>query len=245
MSSVLISPLFPGIALALVLALVRGRAPRWLRRTLIALLVLCYLLATPLLAEPLLAAMESAARTACHGSPQAVVVLAGGGDRNADRRDYASLNLASMRRLIGAVELWRRQPGSTALYISGGSGRYGKPESPRMASMAHSLGVPDTALHTETRSRTTWQNAQYLAAMHTPRRVWLVTSAVHMRRARFAMRQAGFSVCPAPVDYRHRRIQWLIALLPSAAALDKTDAVLHELAGMAWYRLKAWRGDGR
>lgn len=239
-SWILLSPLFIGIALALVLCLAWRRWPKWLRGLGLAGLFGCYLLMTPLVSEALTGALESTARQTCTMKPQAIVVLAGGARSDASPGDFSALNLASMRRLMGGVALWRKQAPGTPLILSGGSGWGRQAESPLMAALAEQMGVPADKIRTETRSRTTWQNARNLARMTpaVPRKVWLVTSALHMKRARYAMQEAGFNVCPAPVDYRHEPTHWANLLLPDSASLTKSNAVLHEVIGLAWYHLK-------
>ena len=240
---VVLSPLFLGILLAMLLWLGWRHWPRWARGAGLAGVLVCYLLMTPLLAEPLTRALESAAGQTCTITPHAVVVLAGGSRSEARPGAFVDLNLASMRRLMGGVALWRRQAPGTPLILSGGSGWGRAAESPMMAALAEQMGVPASSIRTETRSRNTWQNARDLArlAPPVPRKVWLVTSAMHMTRARYAMRQAGFTTCPAPVDYRHEPTRWISALLPDSEALAKSNAVVHEMIGLAWYHLKAWR----
>lgn len=246
-SWIILSPLFVGIVLAVILCLAWRHWTKWLRSLGLMALLACYLLMTPLVSEALTGALESSAHRACTITPQAVVVLAGGARSDARPGDFAALNLASMRRLLGGVALWRKQPAGRPLILSGGSGWSRQAESPLMAALAMQMGVPADMIRTETRSRTTWQNAQQLARMSPaiPRNVWLVTSALHMKRARYAMHQAGFSICADPVDYRQEPVHWLNSLLPDSASLAKSNAVLHELVGLAWYHLKARRGSVR
>lgn len=242
MSRIVLSPLFVGVALMLLLWC--GR--RWLPRTVRILagfgVVLCYLFSTQLGADTLLAWVENHADAPCTApAPEAVVVLAGGVDENARTGDVGALNQYSLRRLLGAVEFWRGQPAGVPLVISGGSVRNGPPEADLMRDFARRLGVPDRALRVEADSRTTWENAQHLALLRPPlpRRVWLVTSAVHMPRALYSLRRAGFQPCPVPVDRRAVPPRRWTAILPTAQAIAKTDAALHELAGLAWYHLKS------
>lgn len=241
MEWVLLSPLFVGIACALALWLGWRMWPRWLRGAGFAALLACYLLMTPLVANALVGLLEARATAPCTVTPRAVVVLSGGGQEVAGADDYASLGLATLRRAMAGVALWQRQPAGTPLVMVGGSGVRGQTESTRMAALARALGVPSAVIRTETDSSNTWQNAQDTAALQPPipRTVWLVTSAMHMPRARFSMHQAGFQVCSAPTDYRHSPLHWSTALLPSSGAVAKTQAVAHELAGMLWYHLKA------
>lgn len=102
------------------------------------------------------------------------------------------------------------------------------------------LGVPKADLLLESRSRTTWQNAQFSApilARLAAQRVWLVSSALHLRRAMFAFREFGIVATPVRADYT--RVAW--SYLPSARNLDMTDRALHEYAGMVLYHARAWR----
>ncbi len=244
---IILSPLFVGMVLAVILWLGWRHWPGWLRGLGLLAMFGCYLLMTPLLSEALTGALESTASHPCTITPQAVVVLAGGAKLDAREGEYADLNLASMRRLIGGVAVWQKQSTGAPLVLSGGSGSGRQAESSLMAALAEQLGVPATMIRTETRSTTTWQNAHEVARMlpPVPRKVWLVTSAMHMSRARYAMQQAGFQTCSVPVDYRHDSTQWITSLLPDGGSVAKTNSVLHEVVGRAWYHLKAWHESPR
>ena len=63
------------------------------------------------------------------------------------------------------------------------------------------------------------------------RSVTLVTSALHMRRARLCFENAGMAVGAAPVD----RIE---GEPPARASLF--SQTLHEWVGIAYYRARAW-----
>jgi uncharacterized SAM-binding protein YcdF (DUF218 family) len=105
------------------------------------------------------------------------------------------------------------------------------------------LGLPAADMMLESRSRTTWQNAEFARAPLArigAQRVWLVSSALHLRRAEFAFRHFGIAVTPVRADYS--RGVW--SPWPLTANLRLTDQALHEYAGMAWYRWLAWRSRG-
>jgi len=102
------------------------------------------------------------------------------------------------------------------------------------------LGLPAADMVLESRSRTTWQNAEFARAPLArigAQRVWLVSSALHLRRSEFAFRHFGIAATPVRADYV--RNAW--SLLPLAGNLSLSDHVLHEYAGMALYRWYAWR----
>jgi uncharacterized SAM-binding protein YcdF (DUF218 family) len=86
-----------------------------------------------------------------------------------------------------------------------------------------------------------WQNAQFARAPLARTgadRVWLVSSATHLRRAVFAFQRFGITVTPVRADY----LRGVWSLLPSTYNLYAADVALHEYVGMALYRWYAWRG---
>ena len=107
------------------------------------------------------------------------------------------------------------------------------------------LGVPAEALLVEDESRTTAENARFtsalLARMGVGRRVLLVTSAFHMRRARLLFERAGLIVIPAATDYEAMLLQlrpdrWsLTNLLPDPEMLHRNTYILKEYVGY-WVR---------
>lgn len=107
-----------------------------------------------------------------------------------------------------------------------------------MADYARRLGVAPTALRVEGTSNSTWENARALGALQPalPRDLVLVTSAVHMPRARYAMAKAGFNACEIAAD--RKRIPFGLPgyLIPRSSALDKTEIALHEIVGLVYYR---------
>ena len=71
-------------------------------------------------------------------------------------------------------------------------------------------------------------------------KIILVTSAFHMPRAKITFETEGFEVLPYPVDFRAPvRRTALMDWLPDPKALEKTDLVIREALGRAYYRLRA------
>lgn len=98
------------------------------------------------------------------------------------------------------------------------------------------LGVPADDLILETRSNTTWQNAQFsrplLARLDAPR-VWLVSSAWHLRRSVLYFSHFGIVATPVRADYLRGDITgW-----PSASNIALADIALHEYLGIARYHV--------
>ena len=221
----------------------------WTHRARAGLLVVAGLLAavalaamTPLVANALVVPLERPVRAprSCQEAPPATALVLGAGVDwwPRDDIDYTALNIASRRRMDRAVAWWREGQGRD-LVLVGGAGHSGAPAlAELMAAYAQALGVPAAALRLEVDSDDTRENARHSRAMvpRLPGRIVLVTSALHMPRARAAFTGAGFDVCPLATDFRRlpSRLPW--ALLPRSRALERSEAALHEWAGLAYYR---------
>jgi uncharacterized SAM-binding protein YcdF (DUF218 family) len=108
-----------------------------------------------------------------------------------------------------------------------------------MAALLVQDGVPRADILLEGRSLNTWENALYSAEVLRAaglRRIVLVVDADSMLRAELCFRKQGFDVIAAPV--RHRSIGFAPNdLMPSWQALRRNEVTLHELLGLAWYKL--------
>lgn len=237
------SPLPWAVAGAIVLAVLWRHLPLWLAIAGIIVEVLLVAVMTPLGAD--LLARTVAARappaTACTApAPTTIVVLAGGFEHSPDgTSDYGALRQVSLQRLFAGVALWHQTP-SARLVLSGGGGRV--PESVVMANLAMQLGVPSNAITVEDRSHSTWENAQYVAALMPPlpRRIRLVTSPMHLPRALVAFRAWGFSPCGWPASPRQAIPALSLSLvIPQGTAVRKAAYALHELIGGAEYMVMA------
>ena len=167
------------------------------------------------------------------------VVLAGGiNGHPAHDSDFSALKVASLRRLLSAVQIAQQVPDSTLL-ISGGWGKSVR-EANLMGALAEQLGFPASRIALDTQSRTTFQTAQNIrerVLAIPPARRYLITSADHMPRAMMAFTHEDISICAWPVDYEALPLQPLDMLTPQISALEKSTRVLHELLGMVYYRL--------
>lgn len=234
------------------IACLGGKRAAWLRRACVALAAVALIAMSPLVANSLLAFLERpvASGPDCRASPpSAVVVLAGGVDRwPTNEADFAVLNLASRRRVERGVRYWRERDGSQVVMTGGEVGRGPTSHAELMGAYAEWLGLPAHAQRIESRSFNTRQNARYVARLMpaVPRRIALVTSASHMRRAHAEFRAAGFEVCPIPSDFRAIPVVASIRyLVPRTQSLVKTQVALHELAGIGYHHWRDWHDRRR
>ena len=162
----------------------------------------------------------------------AIVVLGGGVGRAWLRRKDVDPELLKSSRLAAGARAWlaRRAP----IVILSGGGEDGS-EARTMASAITRLRVPASALVLEERSRNTQDNALFTAALARQRgvqHVLLVTSALHMPRARLLFCDAGMKVTPVPVPEFANREHWSDRWLPTRSAVWRSGRALKEYAGL-------------
>lgn len=251
------SPMLLVIAGLLLLGRLRDPGPagtrrRWGRRVLVAGVVLGWALSTPLVAGALAAWVEgdlealSDARLrdelASASPPGAIVILGGGmGFDERELPHQENVNEATLQRLAHGARI-ARVTGLPVLVSGGRPPQRQNAEAQLMArTLRESMGVEPRWI--EARSRDTAGNARESAQLlgeDGVTRVVLVTQAYHIPRARAAFEAAGLEVLPAPHGFLGGGVNgnYLVGLLPSANAVKRSWLALHEVLGIAWYRLR-------
>ena len=169
------------------------------------------------LAHPLLVAEDL--------RPRPVIVVLCGGCRYSGQ-----LNEATTARVEHGVRLLQRGL-APSLILSGGRSTPHRPScAPRMKALALALGAPGDKIIVEDRSSRTVENAREVTALLRARgmlAIVLVTSPLHMRRAKLCFERQGVEVSCAPT--------W-----PAAHEALFAKEVLHEYLGLAYYRANGW-----
>ncbi len=170
-----------------------------------------------LLARPLLVAEDVRRRPF-------IVVLCGG------CRYSGQLSEATSARVEHGVRLFRRGL-APRLILSGGRWAPHRPAcAPRMKALALSLGMLSEQVIVEGGSSRTAENAREVARLlraHGASAILLVTSALHMRRAKLCFEKQGVEVsCAATPGQGHEALF--------------AKEVLHEYLGLAYYRTLGW-----
>jgi uncharacterized SAM-binding protein YcdF (DUF218 family)/lysophospholipase L1-like esterase len=148
-----------------------------------------------------------------------------------------SANLNSLRRTILAARLYREGRAPRVLF-SGGYPRSGPHchVATVMAEFALQLGVPASAITTETASTTTWENAErshpLLQALGA-HRILLVTDRLHQVRAAASFRRFGYAIehASVPVFEGHRD------------NVDMLQMGLREFVALRVYQARGWIAD--
>lgn len=121
-----------------------------------------------------------------------------------------------------------------------------KPEGQVLIPYAERLGVGRAHLRTTAKVGDTADEADAVAdllakekGMEARPRILLVTSAFHMRRAKWLFEHAGFLVVPFPVDFKvpTGRKLTIFDFLPNANSLHMTSVALREFYGLLFYQL--------
>ncbi len=96
-----------------------------------------------------------------------------------------------------------------------------------------------TVLLAENRSRTTYENAQFIKNTYNPKKVILVTSAYHMKRSLYSFNAAGIPCIPAPTDFKIDNSEYNItSFLPKTYEMDNIYKALKEYVGLLFYSFK-------
>jgi uncharacterized SAM-binding protein YcdF (DUF218 family) len=136
-----------------------------------------------------------------------------------------------------AIILYRRL--HLPLVLMGGNGdpyRTVTPDADAMQAAALALGVRSKDIILENKSRNTIESAAALPGLIKGRRIILVTSAYHMRRAAGMFRKKGFDVIPAPAGYRsEQRNLSLYSFIPRARSLADSSTACSEYLSLFWY----------
>ena len=175
----------------------------------------------------------------------AIVVLAGAmtpasGEGNRIINEWGD----AVDRILGGVDLWKKGCSQRLVLSSGPPVDESKEsEGAAMRRFAQELGVSENAITILPFASNTESEAVIAAELLLPahRRIALVTSAFHMRRATMLFEDAGFEVYQSPADIRvppdgYGPSPWL----PNMMALNRADIMVRETLGLIYYRIKIW-----
>lgn len=224
------------------------RRPRLARALTGVALAAGWLMATPLVGDELYDRVTLAGSPDAFGGAQAIVILGGGRGRvlSADGRTVLDSypSQYTLERLREGARLARRT-GLPVLVTAGNPDERLPTEAAVMkASLEQDFGIVPRWV--EDRSRNTAENAQFSARILAAagiRRVIVVTSGFHLRRALAEFRGTGIEAIPAaaPPVGAPGPYQWG-DLLPNASTLMRCHYALHEWLGLAYAE---WRAAAR
>ncbi len=159
------------------------------------------------------------------------IVILGGGAYNT-----GILKEDSTKRLLTGFVLHKQT--DLPIILSGGASIGALPEAEIMKGLLLTLGVDKGKIYTDVNSKDTEENAQEVKKLCERlgcRRVVLVTSAYHMRRALLSFQKAGLEVVPYPTDFKRDMRYNLYSLLPKMSVFADSYKALREYLGLVWY----------
>jgi uncharacterized SAM-binding protein YcdF (DUF218 family) len=232
--TLLLPPAAPLLLAALGAALVGLGVRRGARRSGWALLVIglgsLWLLATPIVAEKLTRiAQRCPPLDLSRSLPAQAIVILGGGSPTEAAPEYGGDPAPGgflLERLAYGAYLARRT--ALPVLVTGTD----LETRAMQVSLARNFGVATRWV--ESRSRDTFQNAQFSAPLLKAAgvtRIVLVTDADHEWRAAQEFTATGLAVLPAPEGLYEPHAHRLVHYVPNAAALDASTRALYELLG--------------
>ncbi|MFO1085023.1 MAG: YdcF family protein [Reyranellaceae bacterium] len=233
-----------GLVIAGMVALLRWRRLAWVTAVAAVLETLAF--AWPPVSDALIQPLEREARAnasvpaCCY---DAIVVLGGGINPAAPPHTLEPDLGDGADRMWYAAQLFHRGVAPRIIVSGGGflAGNNGGPattEAEAMRRFLNDLGVPDRAIVSEDRSLNTIQNIERVREMVKDKRVALVTSAFHMRRAMRIAQRAGLDAAPFPTDFHAPAAArpWWENWAPNAAALGWSAVALREYLALLFDR---------
>jgi len=241
----------------LVIALILKKRPKWRRGLLISTLSLLWLASNRWVSYSLARSLEWRYPPPDNTPHADVIVLLGGGTESSDPpRPMTEVNSAGDR-VLYAAKLYQ-DGAAPAILVSGGnldfSNARGSSPAEEMTALLMLTGVPKEDIWQQDKSQNTYEDALYSSEILREKgieEVILVTSALHMPRAKALFEHLGISVIPAPVDFTITEKNWenafkpgideaVIYLMPNASSLGLTTNVLKEYLGLVVYGLRGW-----
>ncbi len=242
--------LFVLTGLALLRLWFKRRESRWRLVPPTFFFTMLYLLSMPITGH---FAMESLERVYPPGTAEgrleqtdAIVVLSGYAFPTGGHRLRPELAHDTLYRCVHALDLYR-DGGARPVLVTGGSV---DPESSdptlgeQMGDFLVLLGVRESDMIVETRSRNTHENAVECGKIlreRNYRRIVLVTDAAHMKRAVLCYQREGLEVIPSGCHYRALRFDFSIqSVYPTPGAAMGVLEATHEWIGLIWYGWNGW-----
>ena len=97
---------------------------------------------------------------------------------------------------------------------------------------------PENIMITEVAQNTEQEVLEILKIIPIKSNLTLVTSAVHMTRAKMLFEKAGFNIVAFPIKFFSGHKTTPMSFIPSASALHRSTRIYREFQGRLFYRLK-------
>jgi uncharacterized SAM-binding protein YcdF (DUF218 family) len=249
---------FPGICITILILLrilLRKRFSRETKRNIVIGTVVFYLITTPFFAQFLIMPLESIDTSSAEIALEqdddwndGVIIVMGGSIRSpipsipGVRPDYES-GSDTLLRLDTAYRLHK----TTGMPIIVSGGNYDFYDSVAAATIMKdtliSWGIPSENVTEEVNARTSKENAYYSIELlpNSVQRIFLVTSANHMKRSVFSFKRAtkkafrSYTIIPIPCNYSYSNDIAVYNFFPGRETLYTLGLAIHEYIGFLFY----------
>ena len=177
-----------------------------------------------------------------------MVVLSGGIRRPSRFNKNFEVVPVTFSRISEGIEAFNQSNAKKLVLSGAGSNSRTKLDSQQdgqaMKYLAIKLGVPEDKIIIETNSCNTMEHAIELVKLFPPekkQKIGLVTSALHMMRAKKAFNKKfnPDGIVSIPVNYTYSTLKLdLKSFIPSSEALSQSTYVMHELIGILWLLIR-------
>jgi uncharacterized SAM-binding protein YcdF (DUF218 family) len=234
----------PPLGLVLLIAVGWLMRRRWRRpgQAIVALgLLLLYLVSTPLVGSALLESLQEFPPLAAGAHDQdagAIVVLGADLYRRAPEYGGDTVGTLSLQRLRYGAKLHRET--ALPVLVTGGSLRDSSAPVAEIMGRALRDEFNVSTDWLETTSRNTYENAKHSSEILKAagiRRIYLVTHAWHMPRAKSVFQAMDLEVVPAPTAFLSSGPFKPLDLLPTAGGMVMSYYAMYEWLGRLWYHL--------
>jgi len=174
----------------------------------------------------------------------AVIVL--GGFVSYNKKDDRGYFNASSDRFIQTALLYK-QGHVNKIIVAAGNGyivKHDFKEAIFIKQRLVALGIPGEDIYTDSTSKNTFENAvnakKIVDSLHLQDPFLLVSSAMHLPRAKLVFAKQGMNVVPYPCDFDSKNVGNNFIedyLLPSGLALNRWDSLIKEIAGVTVYKI--------
>ncbi|MBH0050799.1 MULTISPECIES: YdcF family protein [unclassified Pseudoalteromonas] len=233
-------PLFGLFTCLMLLLAFKGRKSALFLSTLS--LVVLLTLSTPFIANLIIHNNEPvslAFNTLKHPKIDKIVVLGCDINPNSALSSNNQLGNCALTRLVEGIKLAKHYP-NAELIVSGG-GYQNTTNSGLMYQTAISLGITKSRILQNPKAMDTAAEAKLLAPKLVDFKVALVTSVLHMPRAKDLFNAQGIEVITAATDYHNFAVlPWHKQFIPNAQALMVVTQYAHEVIGNAWITVRRW-----
>ena len=102
------------------------------------------------------------------------------------------------------------------------------------------FGIHENDILVTKKGKNTYEEANAISHLiDNKSKIILVTSAFHMKRAKFLFEKYTFNVFPYPVDFKYKNHKiTILDFIPSAGSLSRSSFVIREVLGRIYYRVK-------